>query len=94
VRFVEERNAGNAIAALQSSLAVSAKATRNGTKVTVPARELVPGDLIYVKLGDIIPADSILVGPSGHELIIDQSALTGESLTVTKGMSIVEVPSH
>lgn len=85
VTFIEERNAGNAIAALQSSLAVSAKVMRNNVKTTIPARELVPGDLIHIKLGDIIPADCVLASPPGSELVIDQSALTGESLSVTKG---------
>eukprot|EP00698_Gefionella_okellyi_P018178 TRINITY_DN5423_c0_g1_i4.p1 TRINITY_DN5423_c0_g1~~TRINITY_DN5423_c0_g1_i4.p1 ORF type:complete len:1048 (-),score=300.64 TRINITY_DN5423_c0_g1_i4:18-3161(-) len=85
VRFVEERNAGNAVAALQSSLALRAKVKRNNVWTQIPARELVPGDLVLSKLGDIVPADIVLVAPEHHELVIDQSALTGESLTVNKG---------
>nr|CAB3497346.1 unnamed protein product [Digitaria exilis] len=80
--FIEENNAGNAAAALMARLAPKAKALRDGTWSELDASLLVPGDIISIKLGDIIPADARLL--EGDPLKIDQSALTGESLPVTK----------
>ena len=81
VGFWEEYQAGNAIAALKARLALEARVKRDGAWTTVPARELVPGDLIRLRLGDIIPADARLL--AGDPIDVDQSALTGESLPVT-----------
>ncbi|XP_054789933.1 plasma membrane ATPase 1-like [Prosopis cineraria] len=83
ISFIEENNAGNAAAALMARLAPKAKVLRDGKWVEEDASILVPGDIISVKLGDIIPADARLL--DGDPLKIDQSALTGESLPVTKG---------
>ncbi|KAL9270852.1 ATPase 11, plasma membrane-type-like protein [Drosera capensis] len=83
ISFFEENNAGNAAAALMARLAPKAKVLRDGTWAEQDAANLVPGDIISVKLGDIIPADARLL--DGDPLKIDQSALTGESLPVTKG---------
>ena len=77
----EEKNAGNAIEALKKSLALKARAKRDGNWENIDARNLVIGDRVGIKLGDIIPAD-LQLGPGFAE--IDQSALTGESLAVTK----------
>jgi H+-transporting ATPase len=82
VGFWEEYQAGNAIAALKAKLALQARVKRNGTWMTVPARALVPGDLIRLRLGDIVPADARLW--DGGPVDVDQSALTGESLPVTR----------
>ncbi|KAL4559239.1 hypothetical protein LXL04_031374 [Taraxacum kok-saghyz] len=82
ISFVEENNAGNAAAALMARLAPKAKILRDGHWNEEDAAILVPGDVISVKLGDIIPADARLL--DGDPLKIDQSALTGESLPVTK----------
>jgi H+-transporting ATPase len=82
VGFWEEYQAGNAIAALKKRLALQARARRNGAWSAVPARELVPGDYIRVRLGDIVPADARLL--AGEPVEVDQSALTGESLPVTR----------
>ncbi|CAI0526990.1 unnamed protein product [Linum tenue] len=81
--FIEENNAGNAAAALMARLAPKAKILRDGKWNEEDAAELVPGDIISIKLGDIIPADARLL--EGDPLKIDQSALTGESLPVTRG---------
>jgi H+-transporting ATPase len=118
VGYVEETNAGNAIAALKERLAPECHCKRNGQYVVspcahapcplpamqiriaadgncllfraagavcrwkkMPSRELVPGDLIELKLGDIVPADAILL--EGQPVQVDQAALTGESLPVT-----------
>ncbi|XP_027125777.1 plasma membrane ATPase 1 [Coffea eugenioides] len=83
ISFIEENNAGNAAAALMARLAPKAKVLRDGRWSEEDAAVLVPGDIISIKLGDIIPADSRLL--DGDPLKIDQSALTGESLPVTKG---------
>jgi H+-transporting ATPase len=82
VGFWEEHQAGNAIAALKAKLAVEARVQRDGKWVTPPARELVPGDVIRVRLGDIVPADARLL--DGDPIEVDQSALTGESLPATR----------
>ena len=78
VGFWEERQAGNAIAALKAKLAINARVKRDGKWITPPARELVPGDVIRMRLGDIVPADARLL--EGDPVEVDQSALTGESL--------------
>jgi len=78
VGFWEEHQAGNAIAALKAKLAIKARVKRDGKWTTPEARELVPGDVIRVRLGDIVPADARLL--EGDPVEVDQSALTGESL--------------
>ncbi|KAJ6878980.1 hypothetical protein NC652_032504 [Populus alba x Populus x berolinensis] len=83
ISFIEENNAGNAAAALMARLAPKAKVLRDGRWSEEEASVLVPGDIVSIKLGDIIPADARLL--EGDPLKIDQSALTGESLPVTKG---------
>lgn len=81
VGFWEEHQAGNAIAALKAKLAIKAQVKRDGQWTTPAARELVPGDVIHLRLGDIVPADARLL--EGDPIEVDQSALTGESLPVT-----------
>jgi H+-transporting ATPase len=82
VGFWEEYQAGNAISALKSQLALTARVKRDQTWRTIPARDLVPGDIIRLRIGDIVPADARLLDDGSID--IDQSALTGESLPVTK----------
>ncbi len=82
VGFMEEHEAGNAIEALKAKLAVKARVKRDGEWITPPARELVPGDVIRLRLGDIVPADARLL--DGDSVEVDQSALTGESLPITR----------
>jgi len=82
VGFWEEHQAGNAIAALKDKLAMNARVKRDGKWTTLAARELVPGDVIRLRLGDIVPADARLLEESPVE--VDQSALTGESLPVNR----------
>ncbi|HUC86188.1 MAG TPA: HAD-IC family P-type ATPase, partial [Candidatus Acidoferrales bacterium] len=78
VGFWEEHTAGNAIEALKAQLAIKARVRRDGKWINPPARELVPGDVIRMRLGDIVPADARLL--DGDPVEVDQSALTGESL--------------
>jgi H+-transporting ATPase len=87
VGFWQEYQAGNAIELLKQRLAPTAKVLRNGKWQEKPARELVPGDVVRMRLGDIIPADVKLI--EGEYLQVDQSALTGESLPVEKKVSDV-----
>ena len=82
VGFWEEHQAGNAIAALKATLAIKAQVKRDGKWVDPAARELVPGDVIHLRLGDIVPADARLL--EGDSVEVDQSALTGESLPATR----------
>ena len=82
VGFWEEHQAGNAIAALKATLAIKARVKRDGQWVNSAARELVPGDAIRLRLGDIVPADARLL--DGDEISVDQSALTGESMPATR----------
>src|SRR6059058_3848265 len=83
--FWEEHEASNALDALKSSLALQARALRGGKWEQVDARTLVPGDILRLYLGDVVPADCKLI--QGDYISIDQSALTGESLPVSKKSS-------
>lgn len=78
IGFIEERNAGNAVKALMDSLAPKARVKRGGAWREIEASELVPGDLVAFKHGDVCPADCRLV--EAIDVSMDQAALTGESL--------------
>ncbi len=82
IGFWQEFTAGNAVAALMKQLALRARVRRDGQWQEIDAKLLVPGDIIRIRLGDVVPADVKLM--EGDYLSIDQSALTGESLPVTK----------
>lgn len=79
--FVEEQRASGAVEGLKEKLRVNARVLRAGTWKVLAARELVPGDIVRIRSGDFVPADVKIV--TGN-LEVDQSALTGESLTVKK----------
>ncbi|HYW35010.1 MAG TPA: plasma-membrane proton-efflux P-type ATPase [Balneolaceae bacterium] len=81
IGFLQEYQASNAIEELKSQLAVKARVLRDGEWHQTEASSLVPGDIIRLRPGDIIPADIKLI--NGDYLSVDQSALTGESLPVT-----------
>src|SRR6516164_6670746 len=82
LEFWQDRKASNALAALRKGLAPEATAMRDGKWQEVAAATLVPGDIVKIRLGVIVPADLRLVG--GDYASIDQAALTGESLPVAK----------
>ena len=77
--FYQERRGKKAVALLRSQLTVSARVRRDGTWQTLPATQLVPDDLVYLRAGDVVPADVAL---SDGVVSLDQSQLTGESLPV------------
>lgn len=77
--FLQEGKAQNALAVLRKRLPVKARVFRDRQWKTIDARELVPGDAIHVRMGDLIPADLRI---EEGQLLIDDSALTGESLPV------------
>ncbi|HET9323050.1 MAG TPA: cation-transporting P-type ATPase [Gaiellaceae bacterium] len=80
--FVQEAGAERAVLALRAAVQLTAVAVRDGRELPVPARELVPGDLVLLRGGDRIPADARLV--TAGALAVDESALTGESIPVDK----------
>ena len=80
--FFQEHRALNALKALKARMGAEIIVRRDGAFKTIPVRELVPGDVIRLRIGNIVPADVQLI--EGDYLSIDQSALTGESLPVSK----------
>jgi len=82
VGFREERQAGNAIEALKKELAVQATVKRDGKWTDLKAAGIVPGDIIRLRIGNVIPADAKLL--EGDPVQVDQAALTGESLPVER----------
>jgi H+-transporting ATPase len=84
IGFLHTRSSLKALELLKKRLAIKAKVLRNGNWIVKNAREIVPGDIIQVSLGDLVPADGKIVA---GEVSVDQSALTGESLPVTAQQS-------
>ncbi|MGE4482633.1 plasma-membrane proton-efflux P-type ATPase [Acidocella sp.] len=82
IGFWQEASAADALDALKQQLALKARVKRDGTWTEIDASNLVPGDIVRLRLGDVVPADVKLL--EGDYLSIDQSALTGESLPVTR----------
>jgi H+-transporting ATPase len=89
--FFQEGRALTALRALRKGLAPEVVVLRDGAFATVAARELVPGDIVKLRIGNVVPADVQLL--SGDYLSIDQSALTGESLPVTRKAGAVAYAS-
>ena len=79
VSLVQEGRAQHTLAALKARLALTASVRRDGVWVTIPAAELVPGDIIKLSLGGVVPADARLI--EGN-VLLDQSMLTGESVPI------------
>ncbi len=80
--FFQEKRAQSALALLRKRLAVHARALRDGAWRLIPAEDLVPGDFVHLRLGDLVPADVHVVE---GEILLDQAALTGESMPVEAG---------
>jgi len=83
----QEGKAGTAVAALQNMMIVMARVRRDGQQAEIPAQQLVPGDVVSIEAGDIVPADGRLLQAALLE--IAESELTGESLPVSKGTAPV-----
>jgi Ca2+-transporting ATPase len=84
----QEGKAAEAVAALQKMMIVKARVRRDGELVQIPAEELVPGDVVAIEAGDVVPADGRLL--SAATLEVAESALTGESMPVSKAVEAVE----
>jgi H+-transporting ATPase len=85
VGFWQEYKAGNAIELLKDKLAIDARVLRDAKWNEISAKKLVPGDIVHIRLGDVVPADLKLI--KGEYLSVDESALTGESLPAEKRVS-------
>jgi Ca2+-transporting ATPase len=93
VGVIQESKAEQALAALKKMAAPNAQAIRDGHQVTLPGRELVPGDLVLLEAGNYVPADMRLV--SSVNLKIEEASLTGESVPVEKNAAVMldkEIP--
>lgn len=86
----QEGKAAAAVAALAKMMIVKARVRRDGALELLPAEQLVPGDLVAVEAGDVVPADGRLL--SAATLEVAEAALTGESLPVSKGVERVDEP--
>jgi Ca2+-transporting ATPase len=89
VGMIQEYRAQRAIAALRRMSAPAARVLRDGATKTIPAREVVPGDIVRIEAGDVVPADMRLI--SAVDLGVDESALTGESVPVSKREEVVDL---
>ena len=89
ISVIQEKKASDALEALKNMNAPHSLVLRNGKKEEVMAKDLVPGDIIYLEAGNIIPADVRFI--KEHEIEVDESALTGESIPVDKDSSYVGV---
>lgn len=81
ISFTQESKADNAVELLKKKLSAQARVLRDGKWNVIETKFLVPGDIVHLRLGDVVPADIKIID---DELEIDQSALTGESLSVTR----------
>ncbi len=82
--FIQERRASAAVESIKRTLQVNARVLRSGKWGVLPARELVPGDIVRTRAGDFVPADIAIID---GEIGVDQSALTGESENIEKRMN-------
>ncbi len=87
---VQEGRAQDAVAALQGKVALRAEVRRDGAVVTLPFTALVPGDVVLLTAGDVVPADGRLL--AGRDLVVNQALLTGESYPVEKAAADLPTP--
>src|SRR5262245_5676314 len=90
--YVQERRSGRAAERLRRSVALHATVIRDGEPHTVPVRELVPGDLVQLTVGDLVPADARLL--QAKDFFVDEAAFTGESFPVEKTAGETEGKEH
>ena len=87
ISVVQEKKASDALEALRNMNAPHSVVLRNGKKEKILAKDLVPGDIIYLEAGNIIPADVRFI--EEHDILVDESALTGESVAVEKDKDFI-----
>ena len=92
LNFVQTYHSQNAVEKLRAKVSPTATVLRDGTWIELPRRELVPGDLIRLAAGDLVPADARLVHSA--DLHVQQAALTGESLPVDKDADDLDSPTE
>ncbi|MCD8178126.1 MAG: HAD-IC family P-type ATPase [Tannerellaceae bacterium] len=85
--FWQERTAGNAVARLLELIHITCTVIRDKEKKEIPIEEVVPGDIINLSAGDVIPADSLII--SEDELFIDEASFTGETFPVEKQAGVL-----
>lgn len=85
IGFLHEEHASRALELLKQKLQVTARVLRNGVWALLPAKDVVPGDIVRIRAGDVIPADIKVL--TNEEVEVDQSALTGESMPVLKRLN-------
>ncbi|KPL68385.1 magnesium transporter [Erythrobacter sp. SG61-1L] len=91
--FTQEYGASRAIAELRSRLVRQVRVLRGGTELSVPLDEIVPGDVVLLKAGDLVPGDGAILASDG--LLVDEAVLTGEAFPVEKapGASAADAPA-
>jgi len=87
LRYVQESRADNAAEKLKAMVSTTATVIRAGQRKEIPLKELVPGDIVSLSAGDMIPADVRVL--TAKDLFLNQAALTGESLPVEKAPAVV-----
>ncbi|KIA82494.1 magnesium-translocating P-type ATPase [Flavobacterium sp. AED] len=90
--FFQERNAGRFVAALQSMIALKSSILRDGKQQEILSSTIVPGDIIFLKAGDMLPADCLII--EANELHANEASLTGESYPTAKIAGIVDVKTE
>src|SRR5688572_6458598 len=86
----QEGKAAAAVAALAKMMIVKARVRRDGALALLPSEQLVPGDVVEIEAGDVVPADGRVLASATLE--VAEAALTGESLPVSKGVELVDAP--
>ena len=90
--FTQEYRAGKAAEKLRHSIALHVYVLRDGKKQEIPATQIVPGDIVFLEAGDLIPADSRII--SAHDLFVNQALLTGETFPVEKYQGDITAPDE
>jgi Ca2+-transporting ATPase len=90
IGFVQEQRAERAVAALKKFMRPTARAWREGALTELPVEQIVPGDLVELRGGDLVPADGRVV--AANELQADESPLTGESMPVDETAETLQTP--
>ncbi len=85
--FWQEKTAGDAVSKLLNLIHITSTVLRDGKKSEISLEEIVPGDIIFLNAGDVIPADCLLI--KEDELFIDEAAFTGETFPVEKEVSVL-----